>query len=52
MKRYAIWNHKTQHFVSVIHKTKIDAEITLEFLQDKFPGNKYYVVEWEIPDDL
>jgi hypothetical protein len=56
-KRYAIWNHKSQRFLTFeVHgyKNRQDAEIfMIEYCNktDSDPEN-YYVVEWEIKDDV
>ena len=56
-KRYAIWNHKSQRFLTFeVHgyKNRQDAEIFMtEYCNktDSDPEN-YYVVEWEIKDNV
>jgi hypothetical protein len=55
-KRYAIWNQKAQRFVNILDhptggfKSKADAEIwhATRMMNSK----EFYVVEWEIKDDL
>lgn len=49
-KRYAIWNHKRQHFHSNSFTNKYDAEY---WLKQEVSNNKdnFYIVEWEIKKD-
>lgn len=56
-KRYAIWDHKNQRFVERAKRLTVgcagfvnntDVEIELDSLNKNQPGNKFYIVEWEI----
>jgi hypothetical protein len=52
-KRYAVWNHKGQRFCAVdAFKTRQDAEIWRDNYYDKKVHDNFYVVEWEIKEEM
>lgn len=56
-KRYAVWSHTKQKFVSgLAHQTRTEAEIEISEMVKKYAvtdeyKKRFYVVEWEIKKD-
>lgn len=52
-KRYSVWNHKGQKFCAIdAFKTRQDAEIWRDHYYDKKVHDNFYVVEWEIKEEV